>query len=97
MLMTAFLGGASVESAPRFPGGARGCGKDVDPEGAPGGAFPVDPEGERSSFRGAESSRKSIRLSIPEFWPRGWVAPPRGVNFTCPLELAGGLPASTEF
>ena len=32
--------------------------------------FPVDPEGERSSFRGAESSRKSSALSMPEHSPR---------------------------
>ena len=38
-----------------------GCG----PEGRPAGAFPVDPEGERSEFREAESSRKSISLSMP--------------------------------
>ena len=32
--------------------------------------FPEDPEGERSSFRNAESSRKSITLSMPEQGPR---------------------------
>ena len=32
--------------------------------------FPVDPEGERSSFRAAESSRKSSALSMPERSPR---------------------------
>ena len=32
--------------------------------------FPVDPEGERSEFRGAESSRKSITLSMAEHGPR---------------------------
>ena len=32
--------------------------------------FPVDPEGERSSFRTAESSRKSSTLSRPEHSPR---------------------------
>ena len=32
--------------------------------------FPVDPEGERSSFREAESSRKSSALSMPERSPR---------------------------
>lgn len=32
--------------------------------------FPVDPEGERSSFREAESSRKSSALSMPERRPR---------------------------
>ena len=34
--------------------------------------FPVDPEGERSEFREAESSRKSITLSMAERGPR-WV------------------------
>ena len=32
--------------------------------------FPVDPEGERSEFRGAESSRKSIAPSMAEHGPR---------------------------
>jgi hypothetical protein len=32
--------------------------------------FPVDPEGERSEFRGAESSRKSITPSMAEHGPR---------------------------
>jgi hypothetical protein len=32
--------------------------------------FPVDPEGERSEFREAESSRKSIMLSMAEHGPR---------------------------
>jgi len=32
--------------------------------------FPVDPEGERSEFREAESSRKSITLSMAEHGPR---------------------------
>ena len=32
--------------------------------------FPVDPEGERSEFREAESSRKSITLSVAEHGPR---------------------------
>jgi hypothetical protein len=32
--------------------------------------FPVDPEGERSEFREAESSRKSITLSMAELGPR---------------------------
>ena len=32
--------------------------------------FPVDPEGERSSFREAESSRKSSALSMTERSPR---------------------------
>ena len=32
--------------------------------------FPVDPEGERSEFRRAESSRKSIMLSMAEQGPR---------------------------
>ena len=32
--------------------------------------FPVDPEGERSEFRGAESSRKSITPSMAEQGPR---------------------------
>ena len=32
--------------------------------------FPVDPEGERSEFRAAESSRKSITLSMAEHGPR---------------------------
>ena len=32
--------------------------------------FPVDPEGERSEFREAESSRKSITLSMSEHGPR---------------------------
>ena len=32
--------------------------------------FPVDPEGERSEFREAESSRKSIMLSMAEQGPR---------------------------
>jgi len=32
--------------------------------------FPVDPEGERSEFRGAESSRKSITPSTAEHGPR---------------------------
>ncbi len=41
--------------------------------------FPVDPEGERSSFREAESSRKSSTLSMPEHGPRkvGWRAEDR--------------------
>ena len=34
------------------------------------GPFPVDPEGERSEFRGAESSRKSITPSMAEHGPR---------------------------
>jgi len=36
--------------------------------------FPVDPEGERSSFREAESNRKSSTLSMLEHGPRkvGW-------------------------
>ena len=32
--------------------------------------FPVDPEGEHSEFREAESSRKSITLSMAEHGPR---------------------------
>jgi len=32
--------------------------------------FPVDPEGERSEFREAESSRKSITFSMAEHGPR---------------------------
>jgi hypothetical protein len=32
--------------------------------------FPVDPEGERNEFREAESSRKSITLSMAEHGPR---------------------------
>jgi hypothetical protein len=49
---------------------ADGCGQGVDPKGGLFGPFPVDPEGERSEFREAESSRKSITLSMAEHGPR---------------------------
>ena len=46
--------------------------------------FPVDPEGGRRPFRAAESSRKSIALSMAEHGPRGMSRRP-------PVLRRGGL------
>ena len=52
--------------------------------------FPVDPEGERSEFREAESSRKSITPSMAEHGPRR-------VGRRLPDGRRGGLGGSSPF
>ena len=54
-----------VENAQRSPAEAEAVGRGLTRR-AGFRPFPVDPEGERSEFRGAESSRKSITLSMAE-------------------------------